>query len=109
MQSLHRVEKSPSSDGTGSIMAGDLSTQSIMRAFSICPIPTCISARDDDVGERHWTRLRREGSEGSKSSKSSKGGGGALRAQIIKKPARALRHFDESRSAANRKASYCAG
>ena len=61
------------------------------------------------------------------------GDGGALRAQIIKKaphsrhfdrsgaewrnltpqmtekPARALRHFDESRSAANRKASYCAG
>ena len=52
MQSLHRVEKSPSSDGTGGIMAGDLSTQSIMGAFSICPIPTCISARDDDVGER---------------------------------------------------------
>ena len=46
------MEKSPSSDGTGGIMAGDLSTQSIMGAFSICPIPTCISARDDDVGER---------------------------------------------------------
>ena len=52
MQSLHRVEKSPSSDGTGGITAGDLSAQSIMGAFSICLIPTCISARDDDVGER---------------------------------------------------------
>ena len=41
-----------SSDGTGSITLGDLSTQSIIKAFSICPIPTCISARDDDVGER---------------------------------------------------------
>ena len=36
MQSLHRVEKSPPSDGTGSIGAGDLSTQSIIKAFSIC-------------------------------------------------------------------------
>ena len=52
MQSLHRVEKSPSSDGTGGITAGDLSTQSIIGAFSICLIPTCISTRDDDVGER---------------------------------------------------------
>ena len=36
MQSLHRVEKSPPSDGTGNIGAGDLSAQSIMGAFSIC-------------------------------------------------------------------------
>ena len=36
MQSLHRVEKSPPSDGTGDIGAGDLSTQSIIKAFSIC-------------------------------------------------------------------------
>ena len=36
MQSLHRVEKSPPSDGTGSIGEGDLSTQSIIKAFSIC-------------------------------------------------------------------------
>ena len=49
--------------------------------------------------------LRSGGDSGS----AAEGGGGALRAQIIKKPARALRHFDESRSAANRKASYCAG
>ena len=36
MQSLHRVEKSPSSDGTGGIMAGDLSTQSIIGAVPVC-------------------------------------------------------------------------
>ena len=57
------VEKSPSSDGTGDITAGDLSTQSIMGAFSIRPIPTCISARDDDVGERpsrHFDRSEAE-------------------------------------------------
>ena|GEM_PF-3444159 len=48
MQSLHRVEKSPSSNGTGGITAGDLSAQSIMGAFSICPIPTRSPARDDD-------------------------------------------------------------
>ena len=36
MQSLHRVEKSPPSDGTGGITVGDLSTQSIIKAFSIC-------------------------------------------------------------------------
>ena len=53
MQSLHRVEKSPPSDGTGGITAGDLSTQSIMGAFSICPIPTRSPARDDDVGGQH--------------------------------------------------------
>ena len=63
MQSLHRVEKSPSSDGTGGITAGDLSAQSIMGVFSICPIPTCISARDDDVGQRpsrHFDRSEAE-------------------------------------------------
>ena len=36
MQSLHRVEKSPPSDGTGSIMAGDLSTQSIIGSIPVC-------------------------------------------------------------------------
>ncbi len=36
MQSLHRVEKSPSSNGTGSITAGDLSTQSIIGAVPVC-------------------------------------------------------------------------
>ena len=63
-----------------------------------------------------WWRLRRRLCRrvallrsGGDSRSAAEGGGGALRAQIIKKPARALRHFDESRSAANRKASYCAG
>jgi len=45
-------EISPS-DGTGGITAGDLSAQSFIKAFSICPIPTCSSARDDGVGEQH--------------------------------------------------------
>ena len=45
-------EISPS-DGTGGITVGDLSTQSIMGAFSICPIPTCSPARDDGDGEQH--------------------------------------------------------
>ena len=51
------------SDGTGGITLGDLSTQSFINAFSICPIPTCISARDDDVGERpsrHFDRSEAE-------------------------------------------------
>ena len=74
MQSLHRVEKSPSSDGTGGIMAGNLSTQSIMGAFSICPIPTCISARDDDVGERPSRHF--DGRSGVEKSPSSDGTGG---------------------------------
>ena len=38
MQSLHRVEKSPSYDGTGSITAGDLQAQSIIRAVCIYPL-----------------------------------------------------------------------
>ena len=102
-----------SSDGTGGITVRDLSTQSIINAFSICPIPTRSPARDDDVGGQHWTHLRCEGSKGSKDSEGSEGcierflrwtgltaggflgltglwpegGGGALRAQIIKKGA----------------------
>ena len=42
---------------------GDLSTQSFIKAFSICPIPTCGSARDDGVGERphrHFDRSKAE-------------------------------------------------
>ena len=45
-------EISPS-DGMGGITAGDLSAQSFIKAFSLCPIPTCSSARDDGVGEQH--------------------------------------------------------
>ena len=85
MQSLHRVEKSPPSYGTGGITAGDLSTQSIIGAFSICPIPTCISARNDDVGprpSRHFDRSEAEWRN--------------LTPQMTEKLSRALRHFDES-------------
>ena len=55
-------EISPS-DGTGGITMEDLSTQSIMGAFSICPIPTRSPARDDDGGERpsrHFDRSEAE-------------------------------------------------
>ena len=58
------VEKSPPSDGTGGITAGDLQAQSIIGAVCISPIPAHPPARDDNAGERHWTHLRREGSEG---------------------------------------------
>ena len=34
--------------------------------FHLSPIAACGSARDDDVGEQHWTHLRCEGSKGSK-------------------------------------------
>jgi hypothetical protein len=46
------VEKSPFSDGTGGITAGDLSTQSIIGAVTVCPIPTRSPARDDGGGKR---------------------------------------------------------
>ena len=52
-------EISPPSDGTGGITLGNLSTQSFIEAVPICPVPTCISARYDDVGEhpsRHFDR-----------------------------------------------------
>jgi len=55
-------EISPSDD-TGCITLGDLRAQSIIKAFSICPIPTCGSARDDGVGERphrHFDRSKAE-------------------------------------------------
>ena len=55
-------EISPS-DGTGGITLGDLRAQSIIKVFSICSIPTCGSARDDDVGERpsrHFDRSKAE-------------------------------------------------
>ncbi len=49
--------------GTGSIGVGDLSTQSFIKAFSICPIPTCISARDDDIGGHPYRHFDRSGAE----------------------------------------------
>ena len=36
MQSLHRVEKSPPSNGTGGIGAGDLQAQSTIGAVTVC-------------------------------------------------------------------------
>ena len=63
MQSLHRVEKSPPSDGTGGITVGDLSTQSIIKAFSICPIPTRSPVRDDDGDERPYRHFDRSAAE----------------------------------------------
>ena len=42
---------------------GDLSTQSIMGAFSICPTPTRSPARDDDGGERPSRHFDRSGAE----------------------------------------------
>ena len=33
------------------------------QSFSICPIPTCISARDDDVGERPYRHFDRSEAE----------------------------------------------
>ena len=61
MQSLHRVEKSPPSDGTGGIGAGDLSTQSIIGAVTVCPIPARNPARDDDGGGHPYRHVKRVG------------------------------------------------
>ena len=64
MQSLHRVEKSPPSDGMGSIGAGDLSTQSIIKAFSICPIPARSPARDDERAMAPSRHVKKKGAAG---------------------------------------------
>ncbi|EHO61932.1 hypothetical protein HMPREF9453_02143 [Dialister succinatiphilus YIT 11850] len=64
MQSLHRVEKSPPSDGTGSIGAGDLSTQSTIGAFSICPIPARSPARDDERAVSPYRHVKKKGAAG---------------------------------------------
>jgi len=79
------VEKSHASDGTGDITVGDLSTQSIMGAFSICPIPTRSPARDDGVGERPSRHFDRSEAEWRN-----------LTPPMTEKPARALRHFGRS-------------
>ena len=55
-------EISPS-DGTSGITAKDLSTQSIIKAFSLCPIPTRSPARDDGVGGRPSRHFDRSGAE----------------------------------------------
>ena len=48
----------------GSIGAGDLSTQSIIKAFSICPIPARTPARDDGGGERPSRHLKKRDAAG---------------------------------------------
>ena len=57
------VEKSSPSDGTGGITAGDLSTQSIIGAVTVCPIPARSPTRDDGGGGhpyRHFDRSEAE-------------------------------------------------
>ena len=51
-------EISPS-DGTGGITVGDLSTQSIINAFSLYPIPTCNSARDDGGSGQPYRHVKK--------------------------------------------------
>ena len=63
MQSLHRVEKSPPSDGMDSIGAGDLQAQSIIGAVTVCPLPARSPARDDGGGERHSRHFDRSEAE----------------------------------------------
>ena len=53
-------EISPS-DGTGSITVGDLSAQSIIKAFSICPIAACSPTRDDDGGGHPYHHVKKGG------------------------------------------------
>ena len=45
--------------GQESMAAGDLSTQSTMGAFSICPIPTCNSARDDGGSGQPYRHVKK--------------------------------------------------
>ena len=58
-KALRSGELSPS-DGTGSIGAGDLSTQSIIKAFSICPIPTRSPARDDERAVSPYRHVKKK-------------------------------------------------
>ena len=53
-------EISPS-DGTGGITVGDLSTQSIINAFSLCPIPTRNPARDDGSSGHLYRHVYKKG------------------------------------------------
>ena len=71
MQSLHRVEKSPPSDGTGGITAGDLSTQSIIGAVCISPHtgtspPLEMTVAAGTIGHTFGVRVQRMRPEGAK-------------------------------------------
>ena len=84
-------EISPS-DGTGGITAGDLSTQSIIKAFSICPIPTRSSARDDG-GDEQYPVISEGDEPHSRHFDRSEAEWRNLTPQMTEKPARALPSF----------------
>ena len=65
MQSLHRVEKSPPLMVRAALRWEISRLRVSWERFPSAPIPTRSPARDDDVGEQHWTHLRCEGSQGS--------------------------------------------
>ena len=77
-------EISPS-DGTGSITVEDLSTQSIIGAVTVCPIPARSPARDDGGGGHPYRHFDRSGAEWRN-----------LTPLMTENPTRALRHFDRS-------------
>ncbi len=79
--------KSPSSDCTGGITAGDLSTQSIIGAVTVCPIPARSPARDDGGGGHPYRHFDRSGAEWRN-----------LTPLMTEKPARALSSFRPKRS-----------
>ena len=81
------VKKSPSSDGTGGITVGDLSTQSIIGAVTVCPIPARSPARDDGGGGHPYRHFDRSGAEWRN-----------LTPLMTEKPARALSSFRPKRS-----------
>ena len=58
------VEKSPPSDGTGGITAGDLSTQSIIGAVTVCPIPARSPARDDERAASPYRHVKERDAAG---------------------------------------------
>ena len=58
------MEKSPPSDGTGGIGAGDLQAQSIIGAVTVCPLPARSPARDDDGGECPSRHVKKRGAAG---------------------------------------------
>ena len=90
------VEKSPP-HGTGGITVGDLSTQSIMGAFSLCPIPTCGSARDDGAGGQHPV-IKKRGEPHSRHFDRSEADWKNLTPQMTEKPVRPLPSFRPKRS-----------
>ena len=78
--------------GTGGITVGDLSTQSIMGAFSICPIPTRSSARDDG-GDEQYPVISEGDEPHSRHFDRSEAEWRNLTHQMTEKPARALPSF----------------